>query len=68
MRDGLLTVNQLDPSKTYVFTLGNDSWVPGQEDLRAFADALEEMKDGNSIPTITVSAPMVITEKSNENV
>jgi len=68
LRAGTLQVEQLDPNNTYIFKLGNENYVPTNDDLIQFRELIEIMTENESkFPAIIVHVNAIgkIEEKIN---
>jgi len=66
IRDGMLTVEQLDADNTYVFRMGSadGQWWPSEEDLEKVRDLIKKLRKGKEPLDIMVYHRMIeIAEK-----
>ena len=73
MRDGLLRVKELDPKKAYVFTMGNEHWMPSEDDLKAFSELIGSLSEDARFPYMVLSGlnkveETTITDVESEHV
>lgn len=61
LRSGFLRVEKLNPDNTYIFKLGNDNYMPTNDDLINFRELIETMtkEEKDKFPAIIVSHNMI---------
>ena len=66
IRDGMLTVEQLDTDNTYIFKMGSadGSWWPSQDDLIKVRDLIQNLRQGKEPLDIMVTHRMVEIEET----
>ena len=66
IRDGMLTVEQLDADNVYIFKMGSadGQWWPDQEDLRKVRDLVQNLRQGKEPLDIMVTHRMVEIEEN----
>jgi len=68
MQEGLLKVNELDPEKAYVFTMGNEHWMPSTDELRAFSELIGSISGDSKFPYMVLTGLNKVEETTVNDV